>query len=746
MTMPDFWSLLHVPTIELLGWTLLHFVWQGALMAGVLAGALHLLREHAPTVRYGVSCGALVLLLALPLGTGVLLNTGGGTDRPGTTASPVAAVDEADVAALVESGAVPAVESTPASLQMRARDWLRPAIPWIVMGWGLGVLAFSLRLAGGAWRVRRLRRASGPAPDEWTDRVRKLAGRLGLGQVVPVRVSANIDTPLVAGWWRPVVLVPAGLVSGFPPEQVEALLLHELAHVRRHDILIGRLQVVVETLLFFHPATWWISRQVRRTREACCDDLAVQAGTDRRTYAQALAHLAEQTLDVPAASGAVAATDGPLLNRVRRLLAPTEAPKTTARRLSVAIAVGLIVAVPLGLAACASQQSTASGGSEEERPPVAETAPTEPEEGDRADVEEGDDEEPAVVVFDDDSTEAVVTFRGEPEVRVDSVPGGIVVYTGRDAAHDSIVIRRRSRWMPPELFEREWRSRIHAESLAVGPPPPRWRPQLFEGRFAMPSPPDSIEGMVFRTMNPDSLVDSFRVGRWADSFEPPQPFVLRADTFEFPDRPWFAPDSVERALRFERGRMNRRARELRSRADSMRVELRKRLNAKLEADRVRLRELEDRLEHELRAQMEADTVRHMLTRRADSLARWHEEHADSLREAHRLRADSLPIRFREMERRTEREMPERLRQQARRLREQAEQLEERAREMEEMESETVEPSDTTGTSESGASLRYRDAGRFWIGPFNDGRRTTRFNFDPAATGWFAPSLRGEYTL
>lgn len=356
MTMPDLWTLASAPTVDLLGWTLLHVVWQGALLAALLAGALRLLRHHTPRVRYAVSCAALLGLLALPVGTALFLSeTGAPVEN--APASAVVSVP-AESPALDQSPDPESVAEEELSWQEQVAAWAQPVLPWLVFGWGLGVLVFAGRLAGGAWRVRRLRRQSRSAPSEWQTRLQALAEQMGLRRSVALRRSERVESPMVAGWWRPVVLVPAGLLSGLPPAQVEALLLHELAHVRRHDVLVGRLQAIVETLLFFHPATWWISGQVRQTREACCDDLAVRAGAARTVYARALTTLAERAGAGSTAAWAPAAGDGSLLSRIQRLLAPTEAPSKHTQRLSLAAAVLLLVGVPLGLAACASQQST----------------------------------------------------------------------------------------------------------------------------------------------------------------------------------------------------------------------------------------------------------------------------------------------------------------------------------------------------------------------------------------------------
>ena len=123
--------------------------------------------------------------------------------------------------------------------------------------------------------------------------------------------------PTLVGWIKPVVLLPAAALAGLSPEQLQAILAHELAHVRRHDYLVNLLQSMVETLLFYHPATWWVSAQVRAEREHCCDDLAVEVCGDRLVYVSALAEL---TTIASHRGFALAATDGSLVGRVRRIL------------------------------------------------------------------------------------------------------------------------------------------------------------------------------------------------------------------------------------------------------------------------------------------------------------------------------------------------------------------------------------------------------------------------------------------
>src|SRR5580693_5112634 len=131
-------------------------------------------------------------------------------------------------------------------------------------------------------------------------------------------VSALVQAPVVVGWLKPVVLVPVGALAGLPPEQIEALLAHELAHIRRHDYLVNILQSIAEALLFYHPAVWWISNHIRNERELCCDDVAVAISGDAFIYARALVDLEQYR---PAhLNPALAANGGSLRERIGRLL------------------------------------------------------------------------------------------------------------------------------------------------------------------------------------------------------------------------------------------------------------------------------------------------------------------------------------------------------------------------------------------------------------------------------------------
>lgn len=318
-------------------WALVHFLWQGALAGLGLAGALALGRGWSPRLRYAVSAGALLVMLALPVATAVVRLDG--TRISSALAAP---------ALLHESGAQitasPAVErdgglgsDTGSDLTVRAR--LERWLPAVFSFWVLGVVLLSVCHLGGWFQARRLtRRDARPAAAAWTARLGVLRERLGIGRAVELLESARVAVPSVVGWLRPVILVPASAFTGLAPQQLEAVLAHELAHVRRHDYLINLLQTAVETLLFYHPAVWWASRQVRIERESCCDDLALAVCGDRVGYARALAAL--EGLRAPAPRLAMAATGGSLLARVRRIVgAPPPAAGRSDAWLTGAVAV-----------------------------------------------------------------------------------------------------------------------------------------------------------------------------------------------------------------------------------------------------------------------------------------------------------------------------------------------------------------------------------------------------------------------
>ena len=299
------------PLVHALGWTLLHLCWQGALVALVLWCVLAALGGRSSRARYAAACLALGLMVALPLATFAHLAAAEYRQR--------AALD--DSAVVIDPGMVLRVEAgeTSALLSERIAVALDHALPWVLLAWFAGVIFFAVRLNVGLLVARRMRLVATTAvPAELQQIFEAMRRRLGIARAVRLMHSALVQVPTVISWLRPVVLVPASCLTGLSTMQIEAILAHELAHIRRHDYLVSVVQSVIETVLFYHPAVWWVSKQVRRERECCCDELAVAVGGDRLGYARALSLLEERRSYNP--EFVLGANGGVLTMRIKRLL------------------------------------------------------------------------------------------------------------------------------------------------------------------------------------------------------------------------------------------------------------------------------------------------------------------------------------------------------------------------------------------------------------------------------------------
>jgi beta-lactamase regulating signal transducer with metallopeptidase domain len=309
-------ELLHPAWVARVGWVLVHFVWQGALLAGVWALLRWFLLRRAAGARYLAACGVLFLMAVAPVVTWVRLGPAVDSAGPRTAR---AETPPTGAQAMVDRFDWPfgsAVSLPGASIWATN---LERGMGWLVACWALGVGGLSIRLLRG-WRiVDRLGRSAVTPPEAaWRHRLEELRGRLRVSRPVQLLQSAWVEVPTVAGWLRPVILLPASSLAGLSPGQLELVLAHELAHIRRWDDWVNLGQVLLETLLFYHPGVWWVSRCIREEREFCCDDLAVEACGDRLAYAEALTALEILRGEWPALL--MAATGGSLLHRVRRVL------------------------------------------------------------------------------------------------------------------------------------------------------------------------------------------------------------------------------------------------------------------------------------------------------------------------------------------------------------------------------------------------------------------------------------------
>ncbi|AGC41546.1 hypothetical protein MYSTI_00187 [Myxococcus stipitatus DSM 14675] len=378
--------------MESLGWALLHSLWQGTLVALGLAAALLMVGARAANARYALACGALVLAVVMPVATGVRHATQARAERrqeqasllPGLRSTPEGFARRATPetfpfttraegrpAALLEQ-----VEREAQGAWAPMVEWVRASLSgllrWLVIAWVAGVGLTSGRLTAQWVQLRQLARRALPAPQEWQERLDALSQRLGLKHAVRLLQTTEVDVPSTVGWLSPVVLLPVSALSGLPTRQLEMVLAHELAHIRRHDFAVNLAQVVVETLFFYHPAVHWMSDIIRVEREHCCDDVAVGASGNSVSYARALTAL--ETLRVqPELLHAMSALGGSLPDRVRRLVMP---PASRCSSRWVAGASVLTLVSSLALAAPLTSLVLGQGPA----PTVAAPSPVEPPE------------------------------------------------------------------------------------------------------------------------------------------------------------------------------------------------------------------------------------------------------------------------------------------------------------------------------------------------------------------------------
>ncbi len=318
-----------------LGWALIHSVWQCLALAALAAAFMAISRR--PSIRYLIATGALVAMLAAPATTFLLLL------KPAAPAQALvlpnlvsrfptasAVIDPPNTRTMPpRATSTPATNGIAIALVDSQKHFLPPRflssnflpaniLSWLVAAWLCGVALFSLRFAGGFLLLEQKRRRQSRVPSpRILAQCRELQRQLGLNRAIRYLECGWLQAPAVIGWLRPVVLLPVTALTGLTEEQLRAVIAHELAHIRRHDFFVNLLQILVETLLFYHPAIWWLNRRIRAERELCCDEIAVSLTGDRLEYVRALI-LMEEWEQAPAL--AMAANRSPLSERIFHIL------------------------------------------------------------------------------------------------------------------------------------------------------------------------------------------------------------------------------------------------------------------------------------------------------------------------------------------------------------------------------------------------------------------------------------------
>ncbi len=301
--------------IKAIGDTLIHSLWQGLLLAIITGLIVVCTRGSAATRRYNLLIGALILFAAASVCTFV---------RELSASSPQSTT------AFVYHGNTPAAEPLNLNQHMAVQ---KQAVTDVVMGyinshsativliWFLVVVARSLQLLTGLHGLYHYRRKALYTVDAtWKNRVNELALALGIRQMVAIAESGLAKVPMVIGHLKPLILIPVGLMTAMPPEEIEAILVHELAHISRRDYLANLLQNLLEIVFFFNPAVLWISSLIKAERENCCDDIVVAQTSNKGNYIRALVSCQEYQLQAPAYAMALAGKKGSLTGRVKRIL------------------------------------------------------------------------------------------------------------------------------------------------------------------------------------------------------------------------------------------------------------------------------------------------------------------------------------------------------------------------------------------------------------------------------------------
>ena len=283
---------------ETIGWTLLHSLWQGALISLLLAGILLILRKRSAQLRYNVTFISLSLLFVSTVATFFIIKE----NVSPAAYEPIA--DEVTIQpAVTELMNVDNLITSIASIsfyeevQLTVEHYLESNLGLMVSIWFIGLLLMSLRFLGNLVFTQRLKHYRIRSADKDTEiRIKDLAGDLGMNSNFMVKLSEYTKVPMVIGWLKPTLILPVNLFIQLPYDQVETIIVHELAHIRRNDFLHNMIQSFIEIILFYHPAVWWMSSLLRTEREHACDDVVINYTGNSMAYARALTSLQEMNM------------------------------------------------------------------------------------------------------------------------------------------------------------------------------------------------------------------------------------------------------------------------------------------------------------------------------------------------------------------------------------------------------------------------------------------------------------------
>lgn len=307
--------------VEALGWTIIHSFWQGLLIVVMLTACLIFLRKQSSQRRYLAGYLALTALALCCAGTFFLHYPDGAVGKLTGDEQLYLSNTTKDI----PSASMPELMTSPpseATFLQSIRQFIEGNLPLVSMVWLLGVMLLSLKFLAELAFIQRLKFQPGQLSNAvYQDRLNKIADQMGLKKAIEIKENIRIGSPMVIGIFKPVILLPFGLINQLQPEEVESILAHELAHIQRNDYILNLLQSLMEIALFFNPATWWISSLIRNEREHCCDEMAIDHTGNQLVYIKTLAKLEEyRSLPDGLALAFNGRHGGGVLGRVQRIL------------------------------------------------------------------------------------------------------------------------------------------------------------------------------------------------------------------------------------------------------------------------------------------------------------------------------------------------------------------------------------------------------------------------------------------
>lgn len=336
--------------INALGWSIFHILWQGVILVLFLGLFLRLLRNKSSNVRYFIAVIGLVAIVGLSV-----MNFVQNYEKSANIYTKPTHYEKISNNVLFD------FSDTENNFYTLSRyDDIKNIVlkvdkyfPFMVNLWILGVVIFTLKFILGFLYTVRLKNAkTNLVPNQWIKRFQTIQNKLGIHKSITYLESYIIKIPVVLGHLKPVVLVPAEMLTGMPGNQIEAIIAHELAHIRRNDYIINVLQTIVETIFFFHPAVWYISAQIRKERENCCDDLALTVCNESIVYAKALVSIQELTLNRHYSAVAFSGNKKHVLNRIKRMIMkPKEKSNITDKLIAAFIIFSSFIALSFSYAA-----------------------------------------------------------------------------------------------------------------------------------------------------------------------------------------------------------------------------------------------------------------------------------------------------------------------------------------------------------------------------------------------------------